>query len=668
MMRQEAQIKTGGWRSFLAIVLAASLALGLMPAGATEAYAATKQKSYVYDVVYGTYQGKYAIGFKGIGSKVEEIHVVSATSGVRMKVNSNDFGGNIDSFRSWTTSLTHAFADNGTYVAGVIGLPVRVKGGVKYAPHTLEGKKISKKLYDQVAYFQTKQFKGHAGTVLLQQNGTTGTADVFDCSGKKVQTISKAFPKGFSNMYAFASDWWDGKNVYLRLSASASSGEGGREHMDAWYVLKGGKFVKSEEPTYSSDDQDSGHLFNHVADGIYLEEEWDNSIDDWKYYLKHPNGKKVYLPRHLDKDQHYSDGTRYYVAEDLGVYAISEGVVFVYNKNGKLLGTASSAHNSHLSKSIIPGVWSFGDAAYNASFQLIKKSSYQYGSARSKGKFGGKKVYCVRNANDTFDKGYFIDAALNPITAGEGMLVSNYWSSTPIHTFKNGRQIAVAKNSSGKFGVVDTKGNVLIPFSYSDFYDTGSGDYIMMKKGKGWQFVKVSHLASGKAVKGGVYTVGKLKYKVTSTAKKSAAVMVVGHAKGKKATGNVSIPSTVKIAGQKFKVTAVGSNAFKGASVSSVALGKYVKTIGSGAFYGCKSLKAATLGTSVKTVGKNAFAGCKKLAKVTVKSKAMKSVGKSAFKGINKKAKFKVPKAKMKAYKKLLNSKAGIKRTMKVTK
>lgn len=52
-----------GWRALLAMALTASLALGMTPLAATEAHAATKTKTYVYDVVYGTYQGKYAIGF-----------------------------------------------------------------------------------------------------------------------------------------------------------------------------------------------------------------------------------------------------------------------------------------------------------------------------------------------------------------------------------------------------------------------------------------------------------------------------------------------------------------------------------------------------------------------------------------------------------------------------
>ncbi len=236
------------------------------------------------------------------------------------------------------------------------------------------------------------------------------------------------------------------------------------------------------------------------------------------------------------------------------------------------------------------------------------------------------------------------------------------------HTFSNGRSVVIAKNSKGKYGVIDTAGNVLVPFSYSDYANVGGGDYIMMKASKGWQFVKVSQFASGKAVKGITYTVGKLKYKVTSTSSKNRTVMVVGHVSGTKAKGKLSIPSTVKIGGQKFKVTEVGASAFKGSAITSVTVGAYVTKVGASAFSSCKKLTKATLGKKVKSLGKSAFSGCKKLKTITIKSKVLKSVGKSALKNVYKKAKIKVPSSKVKAYKKLFKSSTGFKKTMKVTK
>lgn len=112
----------------------------------------------------------------------------------------------------------------------------------------------------------------------------------------------------------------------------------------------------------------------------------------------------------------------------------------------------------------------------------------------------------------------------------------------------------------------------------------------------------------------------------------------------KKAT--VTVPATVKVSGVTYKVTSIAKNAFKNN----------------------KKLKKVTIGANITTIGANAFAGCKNLKTVDIKSKKLKSVGKNAFKGIHKKAVFKVPAKKLKAYKKLLNSKAGIKKTMKIKK
>ena len=112
----------------------------------------------------------------------------------------------------------------------------------------------------------------------------------------------------------------------------------------------------------------------------------------------------------------------------------------------------------------------------------------------------------------------------------------------------------------------------------------------------------------------------------------------------KKAT--VTVPATVKVSGVTYKVTSIAKNAFKNN----------------------KKLQKVTIGANITTIGANAFAGCKNLKTVDIKSKKLKSVGKNAFKGIHKKAVFKVPAKKLKAYKKLLNSKAGIKKTMKIKK
>ena len=77
-------------------------------------------------------------------------------------------------------------------------------------------------------------------------------------------------------------------------------------------------------------------------------------------------------------------------------------------------------------------------------------------------------------------------------------------------------------------------------------------------------------------------------------------------------------------------------------------------------------LTTVTIGKNIKSVGAKAFYGCKKLKKITIKSTKLtkKTIGSKAFTGINKKAVVKCPKAKKAAYKKILLKK-GMKKTVK---
>ena len=148
-------------------------------------------------------------------------------------------------------------------------------------------------------------------------------------------------------------------------------------------------------------------------------------------------------------------------------------------------------------------------------------------------------------------------------------------------------------------------------------------------------------------VKGKTYTVNKLKYKVTNadmTGK--GTVTLFGTTTKKTKLKKLTIPTTVKINGAAFKVTAIGNNAFK----------KFTR------------LTKVTIGKNVTKIGKNAFSGDKKLKTITIKSSKLKSVGKNAIKGIQKKAKIKVPKKQLKKYKKLFKAKTGFKKTMKIKK
>lgn len=117
-----------------------------------------------------------------------------------------------------------------------------------------------------------------------------------------------------------------------------------------------------------------------------------------------------------------------------------------------------------------------------------------------------------------------------------------------------------------------------------------------------------------------VVTVGKLKYKVTSSTSKKKTVDCSGFAG--KAITSVKIPSTVKINSYTFKVTGVAKNAFAKKKIKSVTIGSNVTSVGQGAFQNCKSLKSVQIkGKSLKKIGKNAFKGISKKAIVLVPGK-----------------------------------------------
>ena len=137
-------------------------------------------------------------------------------------------------------------------------------------------------------------------------------------------------------------------------------------------------------------------------------------------------------------------------------------------------------------------------------------------------------------------------------------------------------------------------------------------------------------------------TVKNSTYKVTS----KGSTKTVEYTGVKKNTKEITIPSSVKINGKNYKVTAIKANAFKGN----------------------KKIQKITIGKNIKKIGKGAFKNCKKLKKIIIKSKKLvsKNIGKNAFKGIPKNAVIKVPKGKVKAYKKFIIKKGGAGKKVKV--
>ncbi len=122
-------------------------------------------------------------------------------------------------------------------------------------------------------------------------------------------------------------------------------------------------------------------------------------------------------------------------------------------------------------------------------------------------------------------------------------------------------------------------------------------------------------------------------YEVTDTVKKEVTYNAPINGKAK----DITIPETVVINGETYKITHIDENAFKGN----------------------KTVTTVTIGSNIQSIGKNAFKGCKRLKTIIIQSKKlnMKKISKKAFKGISKKTVIKVPKKKLVAYRKLLKKK-----------
>ena len=196
--------------------------------------------------------------------------------------------------------------------------------------------------------------------------------------------------------------------------------------------------------------------------------------------------------------------------------------------------------------------------------------------------------------------------------------------------------------------------------TYSNNINAGTAKVTVTGKGNYKGTVTKSFTITVK--KGTSHKVGSYQYKVTGT----STVSLTG-VKNNKAT-KVKILKTVKIGGKDFKVTAIGSRAFKNnKKITSVEIGDNVKIIGTSAFEGCTKLGKATLGKGITEIGGNAFKNCKKLGTVTIKSTKLKKVGKNALKGIKPTSKIKVPAKKLSAYKKLFKNK-GQGRKVKIVK
>jgi len=90
------------------------------------------------------------------------------------------------------------------------------------------------------------------------------------------------------------------------------------------------------------------------------------------------------------------------------------------------------------------------------------------------------------------------------------------------------------------------------------------------------------------------------------------------------------------------RVTEVGDRAFTGSKVESVELGKYVKSIGVGAFMSCSRLTSIDFPDGVTQIGDSAFISCYSLTSVQF-PESLKTIGNSAFAYCQKLSKLEFP-------------------------
>lgn len=128
--------------------------------------------------------------------------------------------------------------------------------------------------------------------------------------------------------------------------------------------------------------------------------------------------------------------------------------------------------------------------------------------------------------------------------------------------------------------------------------------------------------------KGDTFAKGIGEYKVTNA--RTNTVSLIGITK--ETINKLTVPATVKMEGEKYKVTEIAAGAIKDVD----------------------TLTTLVLGKNVTKVGKNAFRGSSNLNRITFKNPLMKSFGKNAFRGISKTAVINVNNSKINKFTSLL--------------
>ena len=374
--------------------------------------------------------------------------------------------------------------------------------------------------------------------------------------------------------------------------------------------------------------------------------------------------KKVVIPDKINGTEVISIGNKaFWECTSLTGVTIPEGVTSIGDR-------AFEDCTSLTSVTIPEGVTSIGNDAFSLCGNLtsisLPKSLTSIGSYG----FSGTDLTSItipENVRSIGCEAFFLCDKLKKVVLPEGI---TRISSRTFAMCSNLTDITIPDSvtsiDEGAFCGCDKLDSIVIPDSVIEIYVRKKGEplnvnrwpafsrgvtIICSKNSAAYKYAKDNNLPiklmPKPAKKGTILTVPskKIKVKVTSSSKKNptVAVMKITNKKAKKLT----IPSTVKVGGVTYKVTAVASQAFKGN----------------------KNLTNITIGRGITKIGNEAFAGCKNLKKITVTAGNLTTIRKSAFKGINKKATITVKgtkKAKTALKKQLKKKSVGYVKTWKI--
>ncbi len=101
-------------------------------------------------------------------------------------------------------------------------------------------------------------------------------------------------------------------------------------------------------------------------------------------------------------------------------------------------------------------------------------------------------------------------------------------------------------------------------------------------------------------------------------------------------SGHVTIPETIRYNAKTYRVTSIGSNAFRTyTSITGFTFPDSISSFGNNAFDGCSNLESITIPQTVKSLGDFVFQNCSKLTSVSIPD-SVTSVGIGAFHGCTK--------------------------------